>query len=113
MWLKDAEKKRKIVQPGEIYRAKRHIKVTKEEDPYFHGKPQRSRSQRRQRDPNEIWTLNPGVAVEVLEIRNFKRALIVCTVEFWSRHQDRHFDQPRQKQVEGWITLKDQKGWVL
>merc|ERR1712156_365428 len=69
-------------------------------------------NKRRERDPNEIWTLNPGVAVEVLEIHD-KRAYIFCTVEFWSKHQDRDYDRPRQKRVEGWITLKDQKGWVL
>lgn len=108
-------KKRKIIESGEVYRTKRHVKVTKEENPSFYKKPKRSRNKtnkRRERDPNEIWTLNPGVAVEVLEIHD-KRAYIFCTVEFWSKHQDRDYDRPRQKRVEGWITLKDQKGWVL
>jgi hypothetical protein len=110
--VKRRRKKQKIIEVDEVYRAKRHVKVTKEEDPHFYGKPKSSRNKRRERDPNEIWTLNPGTAVEVLQIEG-RRALIFCTVEFWSKHQDRNYDQPRKKRVEGWISLKDQKGWVL
>merc|ERR1712156_62917 len=35
-------KKRKIIESGEVYRTKRHVKVTKEENPSFYKKPKRA-----------------------------------------------------------------------
>jgi len=101
-------KKRKTIEVGEVYRTKRYVKVTREEDPLHYGKPKT----RRERDPNEVWTVPNGIEMEILEIRG-KRAFIYCVVEFWSKWQDRSREDPRQKQVEGWISLKDRKGWVL
>lgn len=106
-------KKRKTIESGEIYRTKRYVKVTKEENPCFYPKPKRDQNTKRwERDPNEVWTVKQGVPLEVVEIRG-KRAYVFCEVEFWSKHQDKTREQPRRKKVEGWITLKDQKGWVL
>lgn len=101
------KRKRKTIQPGQVYKTKRFVKVTKEINPVQFGKPKR-----RERDPNEVWTVRDGVQMEVLEVVE-KRAYIVCTVTYWSKHQDRRRDSPRTKHVRGWISLKDDKGWVL
>jgi len=100
-------KPRKTIEAGKFYKTKRFVKVTKKEDPFHFGE-----AKRRERDPNEVWTVRTGVEMEVLEVQG-KRAYVYCVVEFWSKYQDRTRDAPRQKEVEGWISLKDGKGWVL
>lgn len=100
-------KPKKTIKPGNVYQTKRSVKVTYEEDPFYYGKPKGSK----ERDHNEVWTVRNGIRMEVLEVKE-NRAYICCFVKFWSRYQDKT-EAPREKRVEGWITLKDHKGWVL
>jgi len=106
-------KERKTIKPGNVYRIKqRYVKVTREEDPYHYGKPTF-----KERDPNEVWTVRNKFGtinhrMKVLEVQG-NRAFIHCSVHYWSKHQNKRSEAPRQKNVAGWITLKDQNGWVL
>lgn len=108
-FVKVKKRKRKIIEIGQVYRTKRFVKVTKGLDPHHYGKPKGSR---RERDRNEVWTVRPGVHMEVLDIIE-KRAEVECTVTYWTKHQDKRREPPREKYVRGWISLKDEKGWVL
>jgi len=106
-------KERKTIKPGNLYRIKqRSVKVTREEDPYHYGKPTD-----KERDPNEVWTVRNKFGttnhrMKVLEVQG-NRAHIHCSVHYWSKHQDKRSGAPRRKNVAGWITLKNQNGWVL
>jgi len=106
-------KERKTIKPGNVYRIKqRYVKVTREEDPYYYGKPTY-----KGRDPNEVWTVRNKFGttnhrMKVLDVQG-NRAYIHCSVHYWSKYQDKRSEAPRRKNVAGWITLKDQNGWVL
>jgi len=94
-------------QVGSFHKTKCFVKITVKKDPLHFGKPERNK-----RDPNEVWTLRRGVTVEIGEVQG-KSAYIRAVVTFWSKYQDRATEQPREKEVEGWISLKDAKGWTL
>lgn len=89
-------KKRKTIEPGNVYRTKRSVKVTKHEHPLSH----------------EVWTVSRGIDMEVTEV-NGKRASVYCVVEYWSKYQNKTLESPRRKQIHGWITVRDFNGWVL
>jgi len=98
-WGKVTKKQRKVktIECGNVYQTKTRCKVTK-------ALEKRSR---------EVWTIPRGSHVEVQEI-NFdeKRCYIYSECEYYSKYDDRSAG-PRVRHVEGWMTYKDNKGWVL
>merc|ERR1712048_1077680 len=95
--VKKKQRKVKQIVCGNVYQTKTRCKVT----------------EALKKGSREVWTIPRGTHVEVQEI-NFeeKRCYVYCECEYYSKYDDRSAG-PRVRYVEGWMSYKDNKGWVL
>jgi len=98
------------------FTTKRHIRVMKE--PTLKPAPRRRRGG--PRDPNAVWTLNPGTDVQILghNVTGFVGRIvwIKADVSYERKFQDqtgRRCSETKYLTVKGYMCLKDKEGWIL